>query len=139
MSSTFKAEHPQEFYNPGWHGDARSERVSLMANITTWRLASCALQLVIMGTTRAHQQLTLIIRSQHEDACHCAYRAARALRVDAFLFQIMRVVHDRKLEVDSLHTTPCAIQIIRLHELTVEEFHESALEMGNGISNQESQ
>ena len=54
------------------------------------------------------------------------------------LFQIMRVVHDWKLEVDSLNATPYAIRIILSHELTVEEFKEYSLEMANGIWDQES-
>ena len=136
MASTFNAEHPQVLYTPEWHGDARTPVVDgKYHDPATGELRVASGD---HGYYLGPPAVDIIIRSQHEDTCQCVYRAARPFPVEALLFQIMRVVHDRKLEVDSLNATPYAIRIILSHELTVEEFKEYSLEMANGIWDQES-
>jgi hypothetical protein len=49
---------------------------------------------------------------------------------------MIRVVHDRKLEMDSLTATPYAIRLILAHKLTQEEFYEVTDKMVNGVWDQ---
>lgn len=48
---------------------------------------------------------------------------------------IMRIVDERKLQIDSLNATPYAIRVVLAHELSGEEFAEVADVMATGIWN----
>lgn len=74
--------------------------------------------------------------SLHEDTTHCVYPAQRPFTVEKLLYQIILVVHDRKLQIDSLNATSYTIRIVLGHELLVEEFTEVADAMAYGIWNQ---
>jgi len=57
--------------------------------------------------------------------------------VEVLLFQIMKIVNDRKLRLDSLTATGYAIRVIVAHEMTVAEWDGVVDEMANGIWKQE--
>ncbi|OAQ62869.1 hypothetical protein VFPPC_16392 [Pochonia chlamydosporia 170] len=134
MSCPYEPQHPLEIYTPGWHSDVRTPVVDgKYYDKKTGELRIASDHEEYSGPPA----VDIIIKSQHEDTCQCTYRAARPFPVEALLWQIMRVVHDRKLEVDSLIATTYAIRIILCHKLTVDEFHEISIEMANGIWNQD--
>lgn len=134
MSSAIELGHPLAIHTPGWHADARTPVVDdkyYDRNTGELRVASN------YQTYSGPPAVDIIINSQHEDTCRCTYRAAREFPMEALLWQIMRVVHDRKLGIDSLVATPYAIRIIICHEITVEEFRAISNEMANGIWHQD--
>jgi hypothetical protein len=127
--------HPLEFHAPGWHDEGRTPIVDgKYYDRVTGEVHSAA--------DGDHQEymgppsVDIIIKSQHIDTIHCGYRAARAFPMEALLCHIMKVVGERKLEVDSVVATPYAIRILLSHELTPENFSEIATEMVNGIWDQ---
>lgn len=128
MSST----HPLEFHAPGWHDDGRTP-------VVDGRYYDRATGEVRLTSDGDHQEymgppsVDIIVRSQHVDTTHCIYRATRAFPMEALLCHIMKVVGERKLEVDSVIATTYAIRINLSHVLTPERFSEVALDMANGI------
>jgi len=124
--------HPLEFHAPGWHDKGRTPVVDgkyYDRETGAVRLASEGDHQEYMGPPA----VDIVVKSQHIDTVHCTYRAARSFPMAALLCHIMRVVGERKLEVDSVMATPYAIRIILSHELKPEEFGEIASEMVNGI------
>lgn len=116
-------------HTPGWHGEARTPVVDgkyYDPNTGELRRASG-------GEYLGPPAVDIIVKSIHADTTQCVYRAARPFRVEALLWQVMKVVHERKLEIDSVVATAYAIRVILAHEITVEEFGEIAGEMVNGI------
>ena len=78
----------------------------------------------------------IIVRSQHIDTVKCIYRASRPFPMETLLCHIMKVVGDRKLELDSVIATTYAIRVTLAHELTPDQFSEIALNMANGVWDQ---
>ncbi|KAM6510089.1 hypothetical protein FALCPG4_017717 [Fusarium falciforme] len=75
----------------------------------------------------------IIIMNLHEDSNEGIYRATRPFPVEKLLFHMMRIVHERELQIDSVNATAYAIRIILAHELKKEEFIEAAHAMLNAI------
>lgn len=75
----------------------------------------------------------IIIMNLHEDSNGGIYRATRPFPVEKLLFHIMRIVHERGLQIDSVNATAYAIRIILAHELKKEAFIEAAHAMLNAM------
>ncbi|KAF4964381.1 hypothetical protein FSARC_7680 [Fusarium sarcochroum] len=131
MSQTFKPEHLEQFYSPGWDGDSRQPVVDgKYHDPRTGELRKAE-----GGAYLGPPAVDIIIMSIHEDTNHCIYRAQRAFPVESLLCQIMSIVRERKLRIDSLNATQYAIRIILAHPLQSNEFSEVADEMANGLWN----
>lgn len=132
MSTTYKPEHPQEFYAPGWHGEARTPVV----DGKYYDRATGELRVASGGEYGGPPEVDIIISSIHEDTTQCRFRASRPFPIEAILYHIMQVVHERKLEMDSLTATPYAIRVTLAHQLTADEFSDVSMKMANGIWDQ---
>lgn len=86
---------------------------------------------------RCLPDVDIIISNLHAETAHCLYRAVRPFPVEALLYRIMRVVYNKKLEIDSLTATQYTIRVILSHELTVAEWEKVVDEMANGIWDQD--
>lgn len=75
----------------------------------------------------------IIIINLHEDSNEGIYRATRSFPMEKLLFHMMRIVHERELQIDSVNATAYAVRIIMAHELKKEEFIEAAHAMLNAI------
>ncbi|RMJ17216.1 hypothetical protein CDV36_003121 [Fusarium kuroshium] len=75
----------------------------------------------------------IIIMNLHQDSNEGIYRATRPFPMEKLLFHMMRIVHERGLQIDSINSTAYAIRIILAHELKKEEFVETAHAMLNAI------
>ena len=131
MSST----HPLEFHAPGWHDEERTPVVDgKYCDRATGeiKLASDGDYLEYMGPPA----VDIIVRSQHIDTVNCIYRASRSFPMETLLCHIMKVVGDRKLELDSVIATTYSIRVTLAHELTPDQFSEIALNMANGVWDQ---
>ena len=131
MSSAHVAEKPKEVHGPVWHGEARTPVIDGKYHdpaTDELRVASGD-----HGYYLGPPAVDMIVHSIHEATSNRTFRAARPFTVEVLLYQVMRVVHDRKLEIDSLNATPYAIRITLAHELSNDEFTEVALEMVNGV------
>ncbi|KAJ6437232.1 Glycoside hydrolase, subgroup, catalytic core [Purpureocillium lavendulum] len=124
--------HPLEFHAPGWHDEGRTP-------VVDGKYYDRATGEVRLAADGDHQEylgppaVDIIVRSQHIDTVQCAYRAARAFPMEALLSHIMKVVKERRLELDSVMATTFSIRIILCHVLTPDEFNEIALDMANGL------
>ena len=119
-----------EVHGPGWHADARTPVIDgRYYDPKTGELRAATGHQEYLGPPA----VDIIIRSQHEDTTQCVFRASRSFRVEALLCQMMEVVRDQKLEIDSLNATPYAIRIILCSELTVDDFYAAAFRMANGL------
>ncbi|GAB0145675.1 hypothetical protein EsHS_00006101 [Epichloe bromicola] len=130
MSDNPKPKHSQEISTPGWHGDEQTPVVDgKYYDRKTGELR----------TAIGHQEYSgppavdILIKSQHVETADCCSRSARPFPVTALLCHMMRVVEERKLEIDSLVVTTYAIRLILDNEMTKEEFYEAADKMSNGI------
>ncbi|KAM4066827.1 hypothetical protein HRG_000845 [Hirsutella rhossiliensis] len=133
MSSTWRPEHPQQFYAPGWHEDAKTPVV----DGKYYDRATGEVRVADAAEYGGPPAVDIIVSSIHQDTVGCSTRAARPFPVEALLYHIMRVIHDGKLELDSLIATQYAIRVVLSHELTVDGFGDVADEMVNGIWKQE--
>lgn len=124
--------HRLEFHGPGWHDESRTP-------VVDGKYYDRATGQVRTAPDGDHQEYSgppsvdIIIKSQHIDTVHCTYRAARAFPMEVLLCHIMKVVGQRKLELDSVMATPYAIRVLLSHELTPKDFSDVALQMANGI------
>ncbi|KAL2674093.1 hypothetical protein Neosp_012539 [[Neocosmospora] mangrovei] len=75
----------------------------------------------------------IIIMNLHEDSNEGIFSATRSFPMEKLLFHMMRIVHERNLQVDSVNATQYAIRIILAHELNREEFNEAARAMLGAI------
>ncbi|PHH78887.1 hypothetical protein CDD82_2787 [Ophiocordyceps australis] len=129
MASGWKAEHPQQFFSPGWHAEAHTPVV----DGKYYDRASGEVRDASGGEYSGPPAVDLVIMSLDAESSQCVYRAARPFPLEALLCHIMGIVKERKLEIDSLTATRFAIRIILSHELTVDQFNEVTDEMSNGI------
>ena len=132
MSCTSISEHPDAIHTPSWDWVAKTPVVDgKIEDPKTGELRTAS------DTQYAGPpSVDMVIMSVHEDTTHCCYRSQRPFPVEKLLYQIMRVVHDRKLAIDSLTATTYAIRIVLAHELTVDEFYKVTDAMSNGIWHQ---
>ena len=113
--------HPLEFFAPGWHNEVRT-------HVVDGKYYDRATGNVCFASDDDHQEwsgppsVDIIVKSQHIDTVHCTTLAARSFPVEAILCHIMKVVGERKLELDSVIATPYATRVILSHELTPEKF-----------------
>lgn len=75
----------------------------------------------------------IIVLSIHEATTDCVFRAARAFKMEHLLANIVRVVSQRDLDIDSLNASTYAIRVVLAHELTKEDFGTVAVEVVNGF------
>ncbi|KAK5994622.1 hypothetical protein PT974_05103 [Cladobotryum mycophilum] len=129
MSSVFRPDHPDEFHSPGWDDDAKRPIVDGKYNDPATGELRSATGYIYAGPPA----VDMVIMNLHESSNTHIFRAQRSFPVEKLLFQIMRVVHDRELEIDSINATAYAIRIVLAHELTSEEFAEVYQEMANGM------
>ena|ERR1711934_483373 len=124
--------HPLEFHGPGWHDEARTP-------VVDGKYYDPATGEIRTASDGDHQEYTgppgvdIIIRSQHIDTVECVYRAARSLPMETLLCHIMKVIEEKKLELDSVMATTYTIRVILSHDLRSEEFIEIASAMAHGI------
>ena len=71
--------------------------------------------------------------SLHEETNGIVHRAARPFPMEKLLYQIMQIVNDRKLRLDSIQATSYTIRVVLAHELKVGELRDVANDMVNGI------
>ncbi len=132
---TAQPQQPQAIHTPGWHEHHRTPVIdNKYYDPKTGELCVASGQFEYLGPPA----VDIIVSSMHEDTSHCKYRAARPFAVEAVLCNVMRVVAEHKLEIDSLNATPYAVRIMLCNEMTVEQFNEVAIEMANGVFGPES-
>lgn len=130
MSST----HPLEFHAPGWHDEGKTPVV----DGKYYDRATGEIKLAdgdyqeYMGPP----SVDILIRSVHCDTSHCAFRASRAFPMETLLCHIMKVVGDKKLELDSVMATTYSIRVTLAHELTPDQFSDISMNMANGVWDQ---
>lgn len=129
MSTTYKPEHPRQFYAPEWHGEAQTPVV----DGKYYDRATGELRVASGSYCGGPPEVDIIIQSIHEDTTQCCFRASRPFPVEVLLWHIMQEVHERKLEMDSLTATPYAIRVTLAHELTVDEFNDVSIKMANRV------
>ncbi len=124
--------HALEFHGPGWHDEARTP-------VVDGKYYDRATGEIRTASDGDHQEymgppaVDIVIRSQHIDTVQCVYRASRTLPMETLLGHIMKVVGEKKLELDSVIATTYTIRVILSHELGSEEFSEIASAMAQGI------
>lgn len=131
MSST----HSLEFHGPGWHDEARTPVV----DGKYYDRATGEIRLAADGDHQEYMgppSVDIIIRSVHIDTVQCSYRVVRAFPMEILLCHIMKVVGDKKLELDSVIATTYSIRVTLAHELTIDQFNYISLNMGNGVWDQ---
>lgn len=127
--------HPLEFHAPGWHDEERTPIV----DGKYYDRATGEIRLASEGDYQEYMgppAVDIIVRSQHIDTVKCIYRASRPFPMETLLCHIMKVVGDKKLELDSVIATTYAIRVTLAHELTPDQFSEIALNMANGVWDQ---
>ncbi|KAF4987445.1 hypothetical protein FDECE_15435 [Fusarium decemcellulare] len=125
-------QHPDEFHVPGWDEEAKRPIVDGKYNDPKTGELRTAAGYEYSGPPA----VDIVVTSLHEDTTQCVYRAQRPFPVEKMLHQVMKVVHDRSLTIDSLIATTYHIRIVLAHEITPEEFSQISDEMANGIWNQ---
>lgn len=126
------SDHPLTFHGPGWHGEERTP-------VVDGKYYDRATGEVCSVPDSGHQEylgppaVDIIISSLHEDSCNAKYRAARPLPMEVLLCHIMKVVEEKKLQLDSVSATPYAIRVMVAHELTVEEFSDISIHTAQGV------
>ena len=130
MTSTSKNDHPDAFHSPGWDWEAQTPVVDgKIVDRKTGEVRTAGQDQEYIGPPA----VDIVIMSLHENTNGIIYRSQRPFPVEKLLCNIMRVVHDRKLELDSLTATKYAIRIVLEHGLTRKELLEVTDLMSNGI------
>ena len=71
----------------------------------------------------------IVISSIAEPSLGSVWRCARRYPVQTILWEMMRLIHERQLEIDSLMVTKYAIRLVLAHEMTEEECREVSIAM----------
>lgn len=120
------------FHGPGWHYEAQTP-------VVDGKYYDRATGEIKLASDGDHQEymgppsVDIIIRSVHIETIECSYRASRAFPMETLLCHIMKVVGDKKLELDSIMATTYSIRVTLAHELTTDQFSEISLDMANGV------
>ncbi|KAM0425974.1 hypothetical protein ACHAPT_008913 [Fusarium lateritium] len=134
MSSTSgDSLHEDEFHPISWDYEAKRPIVDSKYNDPKTGELRTSTGAVYSGPP----SVDIIIMNLHEDSNEGIYRATRPFPVEKLLFHVMRIVHERRLKIDSLNATAYAIRVILAHELKKEEFIEAAHAMLNAVWDQE--
>ncbi|PYH38301.1 uncharacterized protein BO87DRAFT_373180 [Aspergillus neoniger CBS 115656] len=129
----FHREHPDELHTPSWHAASNRPIVDGKFNDPETGEVRDAGGLVFSGPPA----VDIIITNIHEGSSNNIFRAQLPFRMEKLLAWILRVVGERKLQLDSLNATPYAIRVVLAHELNEGQFHEIAHEMATGIWGQQ--
>ncbi|GLB11241.1 hypothetical protein AtubIFM57258_008107 [Aspergillus tubingensis] len=129
----FHREHPDELHTPSWHAASNRPIVDGKFNDPETGEVRDAGGLVFSGPPA----VDIIITNIHEGSSNNIFRAQLPFRMEKLLAWILRVVGERKLQLDSLNATPYAIRVVLAHELNEGQFHEIAHEMAAGIWGQQ--
>ncbi|EHA24582.1 hypothetical protein CBS76997_6667 [Aspergillus niger] len=127
----FSRQHPDEIHTPSWHAASNRPIVDGKYNDPETGEVRNATGFEFSGPPA----VDVIITNLHEDSSTSVRRVQLPFRVEALLVWIMRIVDERKLQIDSLNATPYAIRVVLAHELSGEEFAEVADVMATGIWN----
>ncbi|RAH63296.1 hypothetical protein BO85DRAFT_444592 [Aspergillus piperis CBS 112811] len=132
-SQPFHREHPDELHTPSWHAASNRPIVDGKFNDPETGEVRDAGGLVFSGPPA----VDIIITNIHEGSSNNIFRAQLPFHMEKLLVWILRVVGERKLQLDSLNATSYAIRVVLSHELNEGQFHEIAYEMAGGIWGQQ--
>ncbi|PYH94517.1 hypothetical protein BO71DRAFT_398798 [Aspergillus ellipticus CBS 707.79] len=127
--STFQREHPDELHVPGWHAESNRPIVDGKYHDP----ATGELRAATGHEYAGPPAVDIVITNLHEASAGRIHRAQLPFRVEKLLGWMMRVVEERKLQLDSVNATPYAIRVVLAHGLDGEQFSEVAGVMANGI------
>lgn len=116
-------------YGPGWHESARTPVVDgkhIDPQTGEVRTSTGA-------EYSGPPAVDLYILSIEEKTMDCGFRIQTPFTVEAVLWQIMKVLHERKITIDSLTATNYAVRLLLSHEMTPDEFDQIRYAIVDGL------
>lgn len=118
--------HPLEFHGPAWHCEGQTPVV----DDKYYDRATGEIRHVVDGEGGGYYMgppsVDIIIQNLHEGGF---FRAARASPIGPLLCHIMKIIGEKKLNLDSVTATTYTIRLTLAHALPRKEFNEIAVEM----------
>ena len=103
MSSSVQTARPRPFHAPSWHGDARTPVVDGRYEDPETGVIHVATDAEYCG---GPPEVDIIILSIHEETSGFVYRSSRPFKIEHLLFQMVKIVNSRRIQIDSLNATP---------------------------------
>ena len=100
MSSSAQTAESKRFYAPSWHGDARTPVVDGKYEDPETGAIRVATDAEYYG---GPPEVDIIILSIHEETRGFVYRSSRPFKVEHLLFQMVKIVNNRRIQIDSLN------------------------------------
>ncbi|EPE05912.1 hypothetical protein F503_08443 [Ophiostoma piceae UAMH 11346] len=129
-----------EFHAPGWHGEERTPVVDgkyidrATGDVKTLKTADVRDDDDVAQEYMGPPSVDVFVMSIHDATSSCAFRAARAFTMEVLLANIMKIVAERGLALDSVVATTYSIRVILADDkLTPDSFSDVALAFVNDV------